>query len=212
MLVQPQRLDWHGSFNRLPGQPMRDFFCHRRHDDWTEPDSLERLLLLADRLLPEPPHHRLDQSDNHHKPGFDWPVEQKRAPGRRRSPGLWKQWSLPAAPPGNSSWCSTSNLDRIAVLRPEQSDHHLPKRPHESGLRSSPPPPPRDVGSCSAARRLGSMSARWGAMAGSEISETRKVSARMPAVGAWLGSGGHRHDVQNGAFGAGSRPSSTGLV
>ncbi|MDN2582556.1 glycosyltransferase family 2 protein [Aquibium sp. ELW1220] len=219
MVVQPQRLDWYGNFNWLLGQPMGDFFCYRQHDDWTEPDFFERLLLLADRhpeaailytdcrwhggrddldaapsiegdtlsrlrrfieekrpepvrgiiraaavaqagpvradefralsevfvwlakvlrwgsfvRLPEPLYHRLDHSDNYHKQWFDWPVERKRESWSTLFTGL-----LEAVEPA----CGTIEerlffqhfiLDRIAVLRPEQSYHHLPHSPHESG-------------------------------------------------------------------------------
>jgi len=85
------------------------------------------------RLLPEPPYHRPDHSDNDHKQWFDWPVERKRESGSTPFTGL-----LEAVEPA----CSTIEerlffqhviLDRIAVLRPEQSYHHLPHSPHESG-------------------------------------------------------------------------------
>jgi glycosyltransferase involved in cell wall biosynthesis len=49
MVVHPERLDWVGNFNWLLQQDLKEFFCHRQHDDTTAPEFFEVLLRVADK-------------------------------------------------------------------------------------------------------------------------------------------------------------------
>ena len=44
LVVQPERLDWHGNLNWLLQRPLGDFFCYRQHDDTTEPEFFQVLV------------------------------------------------------------------------------------------------------------------------------------------------------------------------
>ncbi|MDF3215444.1 glycosyltransferase [Mesorhizobium sp. M7A.F.Ca.CA.001.09.2.1] len=83
--------------------------------------------------IPETLYYRLDHEENYHKQWFEWPDERKRGSWTTLYTGL-----LEAVMPV----CSTAEerfffhqfiLDRIAVIRPNQSYHYLAHSPHAGG-------------------------------------------------------------------------------
>ncbi len=84
--------------------------------------------------LPEPLYHRLDHKDNYHKQWFDWPVERKRESWSTLFTGLIEAVQPACGTIEERLFFQHFILDRIAVWRPEQSYHHLPETPHDSGL------------------------------------------------------------------------------
>ena len=48
LVVQPERLDWHGNLNWLLQRPLGDYFCYRQHDDTTDPEFFQALVQAAE--------------------------------------------------------------------------------------------------------------------------------------------------------------------
>ena len=83
--------------------------------------------------VPQPLYYRVDHGENLHRHLLAWPQERRRASWTTLFTGL-----LEAAMPA----CTTREerlffqqfiLDRITVVRPEQSYHYFPESPHASG-------------------------------------------------------------------------------
>ena len=51
LVLQPERLDWHGNLNWLLQRPLGEYFCYRQHDDTTEPEFFQ---VLVDHAVARP--------------------------------------------------------------------------------------------------------------------------------------------------------------
>jgi len=83
--------------------------------------------------FPEPIYFRLDHRDNFHKQWFDWPEGKKRASWTTLYTGLLEATMPACTTPEERLFFRQFILDRIAVVRPNQTYHYHATSPHASG-------------------------------------------------------------------------------